>query len=164
MASGDTLLVFNATSASFPAANYATLDTRNQHLVLDFDAAADETAYFSSVMPRNYAGTTGLTVTIHWSATSATSGTCVWDVAFEAQPDDTFDLDADGFAAIQTVSATTATATGELAYDVITFTDGAQMDSVAVGESFRMSVMRNIDPSDDMAGDAEIHRIEIKET
>ena len=47
----------------------------------------------------------------------------------------------------------------------IAFTDGAQIDSLAVGESFRFKVTRKVaDAGDDMAGDAEILRCEIKET
>jgi len=45
----------------------------------------------------------------------------------------------------------------------VAFTDGAQMDSVAVGELFRIKVTRDA-ASDDAAGDAELHAVEIKET
>ncbi len=45
----------------------------------------------------------------------------------------------------------------------VTFTDGADMDSVAVGEGFRMKVTRDA-ASDTAAGDAELRFVEIKET
>jgi hypothetical protein len=45
----------------------------------------------------------------------------------------------------------------------VAFTDGADMDSVAVGESFRIKVTRDA-VSDDAAGDAEIFKIELRET
>ena len=56
MASGDTLLIFGALAAEFPAANYAPMDKRNAHMVLDFDAATNESIVFSGVMPQHYAG------------------------------------------------------------------------------------------------------------
>ncbi len=43
------------------------------------------------------------------------------------------------------------------------FTDGADMDSIAAGESFRVKVTRDA-ASDDAAGDAEILFLVIKET
>ena len=49
----------------------------------------------------------------------------------------------------------------------IAFTDGAQMDSMAVGEKFRLKISRDADSTndtDDMAGDAELHMVEIRET
>ena len=49
----------------------------------------------------------------------------------------------------------------------ITFTNGAQMDSLAVGEPYRLKVRRDADGTsgtDDVATDAQIIAIEIKET
>jgi len=58
-----------------------------------------------------------------------------------------------------------ASATGEPAYDTIAFTNGAQMDSLAAGESFRLRIYRDANNGDDdMAGDAQLLRIEIQET
>ncbi len=164
MASGDTLLIFTPLHNEPPAANYATLDTRNQHPVLDFDATTNESAVFSAVMPRNYAGTTGLTVYIHYSMSSAVANTVDWDVAFERIGDQQLDIDADSFAAVNSVDNTTVPGTSGFVDIVnITFTDGADMDSVAVGELFRIKITRDA-VSDDGAGDAELHAVEIKET
>lgn len=164
MASGDTLLVFTPHGNQPPTTVYATFTTRNTHLLLAFDAAADEYAYFAGVLPRNYAGS-GVTVTIIWLAATATSGEAVWAVAWERHQDDATDLDADSFAADQTVTATCANVSGEPAYDTIAFTDGAQMDSLAVGESFRLRIFRDADNGDDdMVGDAQLLRIEVRET
>lgn len=44
MASGDTLLIFTPQCNEPPAVDFATLDLRNSHLVLDFDATAIESA------------------------------------------------------------------------------------------------------------------------
>lgn len=167
MASTDTLAVFTALNNEPPAASYATLDTRNSVPVLDFDDSADESAVFGGVLPANYDGG-GLTVTLVWMATSATTGGVSWDASIEAHPDDTFDIDADGFAAANNSgSATTASATGEQQYTNITFTDGADMDSLAAGESFRIKITRDANgttATDDMAGDAELLRVIVKET
>ena len=163
MSSGDTLLTFHPYNNEPPAANYATLDLRNIHPVLDFDATTNESAIFSAIMPRNYAGG-GLTVYIHYSMTSAEADTVDWDVAFERIGDEQLDIDGDSFAAVNSVDDTTVPGTTGLVDIVnVTFTSGADMDSVAVGELFRIQVIRDA-ASDDAAGDAELHAVEIKET
>ena len=163
MASGDTLLIFAPHDDEPPASNFATLDLRNGHPALDFDDTVNESAVFSGVMPRNYGGG-GLTVYIHFSMTSATSGDVDWDVAFERIGDQQQDLDADGFAGVNAVDNTTVPATSGLVDIVnVTFTDGADMDSIAVGEKFRIKVTRDA-ASDTATGDAELAAIEIKET
>ena len=164
MASGNTLLIFTPQNNEPPASDYATFDTRNSHLVLDFnDATPNESAVFSAIMPRNYAGS-GLTVYLHYAMTSATSGDIDWDVSFERIGDQQQDLDTDGFAAVQSIDNVTVPGTSGLVDIVsIAFTDGAQMDSIAVGESFRMKVTRD-GIADSASGDAELLAIEIKET
>lgn len=164
MASGDTLLIFRPQDNEPVASDFATLDTRNLHPVLDFDATTNESSVFSAVMPRSYAGTTGLTVFLHYALTSATSGTVDWDVAFERIGDQQLDIDGDSFAAVNSVDNTTVPGTAGLVDIVsVTFTDGADMDSVAVGEGFRMKVTRDA-ANDDATGDAELRFVEIKET
>ncbi len=163
MASGDTLVAVNALNAEVPSSNFATLDVRNKVPVLDFDADADESVEFGLIMPRSY-GSSGLTVTVGWMASSATTGDVTWDLAFMSVSDDADDLDSKAFAAANTVTATTASASGEVKYSTITFTDGADMDSIAVGEYFRMKLTRDVSDNDDMLGDAELVFIEIKET
>lgn len=163
MASGDTLCRFDPKSNEPPSSNFATLDRRNGHYVLDFDASTNEDAIWSDVMPRNYGGG-GLTVYIHYAMTSATSGDIDWDVAFERIGDQQQDIDSDGFAAANSVDNTTVPGTsGNVDIVNVTFTDGADMDSVAVGESFRIKVTRDA-ASDTASGDAELVKVEIKET
>ncbi len=167
MASGDTIATFSPLSNEPPAtaATFATLDTRNAHPTLDFDdAAATEAAVFSFVLPRNYAGG-GITVYLHWAATSATTGNVIWRTSFEdvgtAQ-----DTDSDGFATAVTWSA--AATSGTSGVCVITsqaHTNGAQIDSLAVGELGRLKVERlGSNGSDSMTGDAELMAVELKET
>ena len=164
MASGDTLLIFHPYNNEPPASNYATLDTRNSHPCLDFDATTNESAVFSSVMPQHYAGTTGVTVYIHYAMSSATSDTVDWDAAFELIGDQDLDIDGDSFAAVNSVDDTTVPGTSGLVDIVsIAFTDGADMDSVTPGDSFRLKITRDAS-SDDAAGDAELYKIEVRET
>lgn len=156
---------FTANQAFLPAASYATQDTRNTHPVLDFDAAADECAYFGGFLNGSYAGG-GLNVVLAWMATSATTGATGWLVSIEAHPDDALDLDSDSFVADNSASATTASATGEVQYTTVAFTDGADMDSLVAGESYRLRVCRDGDGSvvtDDMAGDAELYKVIVAE-
>ncbi len=162
-AAADTLVVFTPLSNEPPASNFATPDLRNSHPVLDFDATTNESSVFSGVMPRRYGGG-GVTVYIHYAMTSATSGNIDWDVAFERIGDQQQDLDADGFAAVNSVDNTTVPGTTGLVDIVsITFTDGADMDSVAAGESFRLQVTKDA-VSDTAAGDGELVKVEVKET
>lgn len=146
-----------------PASNYATLDLRNVHPVLDFDATTNESAVFTGRLPSTY-GANGVTVDIAYSMTSATSLTVDWDVEFERIGDSQLDIDADSFAAANSVDDTTVPGTsGHVDVVSVTFTDGADMDSVAAGEQFRIRITRDA-ASDDATGDAELHWVRVRET
>lgn len=163
MASGDSLLIFTPQQNEPPTTNYATLDTRNSHPVLDFDTTTGESAVFKGIVPRNYAGG-GITVYVHASLTSATSGTLGWLVAFERVSDSQQDIDADGFAGNQTITAATVPGTsGNVSILNVAVTNGANMDSIAVGEGFRLKITRDV-ANDTAAGDAELWAVELKET
>lgn len=162
MASGDTLLVFTPLQNEPPTASFATLDTRNSHPVLDFDGGSDESAVFSGVMPQLYAGG-GVTVYLHY-AVDGVAGDIDWDVAFERIGDQQLDIDGDSFAAVNSVDGTSVPGTTGLVDIVgVAFTDGADMDSVAVGESFRVKITR--DGTNDVNNDdAQLVKVEIRET
>ena len=163
MAIGDTLCRFTPLHNEPPSSNSATIDLRNQHPVLDFNDTTNESAVFSDVMPRNYGGN-GLTVYLHYAMSSAVSGTVDWDVSFERIGDQQQDIDSDDFAAANSVDDTTVPGTSGLVDIVnITFTNGADMDSIAVGEGFRIKTTRDA-TNDDASGDAELLFVEIKET
>ena len=166
MATGDTLGVFTPYQNEPPATIYATLDTRNAHPCLDFDGSADEEAVFTSILPRHYGGG-GLTVYLHVGFTSATTGSAFWQVGIERMDDGTLDLDADSIAAFQGAAGNPNATNGVMTLVTVTFTAGAQMDSLAVGEMFRLKVRRDADGTagtDDVTTDAELFGIEIKET
>lgn len=163
MAAGDTLLIFGPYHNEPPASNYATLDLRNLHPCLDFDDTTNESAVFSGVLPRHYAGG-GVTVYLHYAMTSAEADTVDWDVAFERIGDGQQGLDTDGFADANSTDDTVVPGTSGLVDIVsVAFADGADMDSVAAGETFRLKVTRDA-ASDDATGDAELFAIEIRET
>ena len=164
MASGDTLLIFLPQMVEPPSSNYATLDLRNQHPVLDFNDTTNESAVFSGIMPQNYAGTTGVTVYLHFAMSTASSGDVDWDVAFELIGDQDQNIDSDSFAAVNSVDDTTVPGTAGLVDIVsVAFTDGADMDSVLAGDGFRIKITRDA-ASDSASGDAELRFIEIRET
>jgi hypothetical protein len=159
------MCVFTPLNNEPPSSNFATADLRNGHPVLDFDAATDEDAIFTSLLPRHYAGG-GLTVTVIWGATSATSGNVIWNSSIERLEDEGTDTDADSFATAQASAAVACPATsGALQYTTITHSSGANMDSLAAGELFRIKITRDANnASDTMTGDAELFAIEVRES
>ena len=164
MASGNSLVIFTPQNNEPPAAAFATLDTRNAHLVLDFDGATDEEAVFKAIMPTNYAGG-GLTVKVHVAFTSATSGTANIECHLERITG--LDIDADSFAAMQDIGVTANGTSGIEVVGSITFTDGAAMDSIVVGDLFRLKIRRDADGTngtDDITTDMELLGIEVTET
>lgn len=164
MAAGDTLLVFGALQNEAPSSDYAVPYSRNARFVLAFDDAADQAAVFTGILPRHYAGG-GLTVSLVFAMDTATTGDVVWTAAIE-RIGTSQDLDADGFAAAQSSGAVAVAGTaGVPVVATIAFTDGAQMDSLAVGEAFRIRVVRDADNGDDDAsGDAHLVVLELRET
>ena len=98
---------------------------------------------------------------------TATSGTISLDVQFMSITDNVDDVDTASYADNNNANPTAATASGSVRYTDITFTDGADMDSVLKNEYFRMNVTRDADgttSTDDMTGDMEYVFIKIKET
>lgn len=163
MSSGDVLAIFSALHNAPPSSNAATPDQRNSHDVLDFDATTNESAIFGGYLPDNYDGG-GLTVFLAYSMSSAISNTVDWDAEIERIGDQQQDVDADSFAAANSVDNTTVPGTsGNVDVVSIAFTDGADMDSLAAGEQFRIRITRDA-ANDDAAGDAELHYVIIKET
>lgn len=171
---GDLLAVFVPQHAELPATNYATLDAiaaaTGSRPCLDFDSATDESAIFTGTMPNNYSAATGVTVKIKFSMDSANTGTknVVWDVAFE-RCEDAVALGPAGndFAAVNSVTAVVDNTANnlEVSTGVVTFTAGADMDSVVAGDVFRLKLTRDANNvSDDATGDAQVIAVEIWET
>jgi hypothetical protein len=156
-------VVFPALANEPPASAFATLDTRNSHPVLDFDAGTDESAVFRGVLPSAYAGG-GLNVKLIWAATSATAGNVLWYVGMERIPAGSLDIDADSFGTGNSSVVATDSVSGETTETTITLSSGAQMDSTAAGEMFRLVVIRDANnASDTMTGDAELLAVVVTE-
>ncbi len=135
---------------------------RNGVLVADFDASTPESLIFRGVLPAHYSGG-GLTLEIFWLGKTATTGEVVWGAAIEAGGTD---LDSDSFATEQEAAAATTSGTSGIeTKTTITFSSGANMDSLAAGGSFRLKLRRIADDvDDDMAGDAQLLSLNLKET
>ena len=133
--------------ASTPAENFP---------VYLFNATTDDHLdFYCRLWPNYTAG--GLSVSLAWAADSATSGNTVWAVAIRAFPDDAEDMDASHTYDYNSITVAAPSAAGEIVYDPVTFTDGADMDSVSGGQYFVMRVKRDADNgSDTMTGDAYI--------
>ena len=160
MASGDTLLPCPATSGVAPISNGATFKTRNQRPIAEFPAGVETSIDFILVMPQHYAGG-GVDNVLIWSMAIATSGDVDWSTSFERVGVGQQNLDQDGFAAgvsnlNNPVPAATLTAETQISH-----TDGAQIDSIQVGELFRLRVTRLA--TDQAAGHAQLHYVEIRE-
>lgn len=173
MASGNTLLNLLPMGDNPPATIGAQIDfiigtsaPVEWFPVLAFDATAVEYAdWHGLIMPMHYSGG-GLTCTIVSSA-GATTGGLVWAVALRRFQDDAEDADttAQTYDYNTVTIGTLASAIGEQTYDDITFTNGADMDSVAAGEMFSLRVRRDTgNASDTLSTDAFLWTIHIKET
>jgi hypothetical protein len=152
-----TYAVFASTDNQPPATAFATLDTRNSVAVLDFDDTTDESAVFVGIIPEAASLGSGLKIRLHWMATTATSGDCIWDVSLERM---TTDLDSDSFDTI--ASATTATS-GTSGIPTVTEITLTTIDSITAGDGFRLKVTRDANnASDTMTGDAELVVVEVR--
>lgn len=161
MAANETLAIWEAIAGIPPTSAAATLDLRGAHLVLDFDASTNESIYFTSVLPKHYAGGQ-LACRLHWMATSATSGNVRWSAAFERLEAGGPDLDATDFqTAVQANGAANGTS-GKLTVTTLTL---AALDSAAAGDAFRIGIGRvaNDATNDTMTGDAELLAVELVE-
>lgn len=169
MASGKPVVeVLNALP---PGSTAATRDVRvggsspaESAEVFDFDASTIEYMDFLCRLSEDYAGG-GLTFTLPWSASSATSNAVRWGIAIRRLQDDAEDIDTSQTYDFNDVDDTCASASGELSYPTITFTNGADMDSWAAGELAIVRVRRNASHANDtMTGDAELWGLFGKET
>jgi hypothetical protein len=169
MASGNTLLHIPALSGSPPATLAAQFDfiagtsTPAESIpVIAFDPTTVEYMDFRYKMPQNYAG--GGVTAIICSGAGTTTGTLQWAIAFRAFKDDADDLDTTAKTYdYNTVNiATLANVVGEVTYDNITFTNGADMDSLAAGDEFILRIRRDTG-SDTASTDAYLHGIELRE-
>ena len=165
MASGDTMLIWDATAGKpggFSTGN-APDSVRNGVPIKVFADSADTSCIFYGVLPRRYGGG-GLTVKLHAFGAAASATTVRWGAAIERG---TTDIDADSFAADKTNGMTLSGTSGISTNVDIAFTAGAQMDSLAAAEPFRLKVRRDgngLTGTDDHTADAQLWLVELRET
>lgn len=160
MATTDSLITLMPGAYEPPATIYATLDFRNAQPCLDFDGATDEEAVWSFIVPSHYAAG-GFTCILHWAFTSAVAGTMNVEVSVERG---STDKDADSFAAMTDGSVTPDGTSGIETQQTVVL---ANMDSIVAGDLCRLKVRRDADGTngtDDIATDAELYGIEVRET
>lgn len=155
------VICFNALANEPPTSNYATLDSRNNHPILDFDTTTQETAIFSGVVPNSYDNSSGFTVDVFAALTSATSGTLGWDVAFESLA--TQDMDSDGFATAKTITATAVPGTSGQLLKLSVALSHSEIDGLTAGTAFRLRVRRDV-ANDTATGDAELRMVVVRQT
>jgi hypothetical protein len=92
-------------------------------------------------------------------ATTATSGNVRWGVQIERC---TTDLDADSF---DTATLVTSAANGTSGIVTIAEITATAIDSLAVGDTFRIKIYRDADDAtnDTMSGDAELIAVEVQQ-
>jgi len=154
-----TYAVFTPLDAQPPASNFATLDTRNNIAVLEFDGGTtDESTTFVGIMPEAASLGSGLKVRIHWMADTATSGNVRWGVQFE---DMVTDLDSDSF---DTAAEANGAANGTSGIPTVTEITITTIDSIAAGDAFRLKVYREASDTtnDTMSGDAQLIAVEVR--
>jgi hypothetical protein len=157
---GSTWPLWEASAAVQPAANFAQIDSRNNHVCMAFDAATAESVIFSGILPGDYAGT-GLSVDLLWTAATAVAGNCVWQVAVERVGVGVLDIDADNFSAAQSATTAAPGTSGFLAKTTINIANGA-IGGLVAGERFRLKVTRDAaNAADTMVGDAQIHNVKL---
>jgi hypothetical protein len=152
-----TYAAFTAEHNQPPATAFATLDTRNSAVCLDFDDTTDESAVFVGIIPEGASLGSGLKIRLHWAATTATSGDVRWDVQLERM---TTDLDSDSFDTVASATASTSGTSGILTVTEITLTT---IDSVTAGDGFRLKVTRKpTNNADTLSGDCELYICEVR--
>lgn len=164
MSTGESLLLFLPNHKLGVKLFGAYFQLRNRHPILKFNGTYAVYVTYSAAMPIHYGGN-GITLYIHYSVETATSGSIIFETQFERVGDQQQDIDSDGFAPYQTSSATTIPSTSGLV-DVMTIShaDGSQMDNIVAGDSFRLRMRRRPGLAGDTVNDfVELLAIEMRE-
>lgn len=156
-----TRFVLTPESAHFPSANFPALSAVNARPVLAFDAAAQETCYWTFVAPQGLSG--ALTAIVHLFGNAAGTNPTYWEAAVEAiTPSDAVDLDsATDFDTVNAGNVAMPATQGHQTSISIALTNA---DGIAAGDYVRFSLARDADNgSDTFAADAYVTAVEIRE-
>lgn len=171
MASGDIVgyvgsIMGPATGAAFPNAIAGASTPAERVPVWEFGTTTDQYLDLYCVLGPGYGGG-GLTIRLPWTATVNTNEARI-GAAIRRLENDADDLDSTSHSYdFNYADLTAPSAAGEVVYDDITFTNGADMDSVAAGESFILRITRDQDhANDDLAGTFQLlaNLVQIRET
>lgn len=157
-----TRAILTPESAHFPAANAPALTQVNRRFALAYDAATDETAFWTLAAPQGLTG--ALTLVVSYIMASATANNVVWAAQVEAVTDgDTVDLDAaTSFDTANTATDAVPGTAGYLGQASITLTNA---DGIAAGDYVRIAIFRDADNASDTAtGDAYLLAAELRDT
>jgi len=164
MASGDTLAAWLPGQNDWPNMTAAKMSRDVDYgFFLEHDPDTDMAVIFSGVMPSAYGGG-GVTLEIDYLMATATSGDVVLAAAFQSLAVGQ-DLSGSVVWSNQQVTDTVPATAETVATAQITFTDGAQMDSVAAGDAFRLRFARlGSDAVDTAAGNFRALAVRLKES
>lgn len=151
-----TKAVFTPLDNQPPAANFATIDTRNSIALLAFDETTEESAIFVGVMPEGASLGSGLTVTVK-SVAVATTGDFRLGAAWMRC---NTDIDSDSFdTAVEATTTISATSGIPVSTDLTT----TNIDGITAGDMFRLKIYRDTsDGGDTMSGDLQCLTFEVK--
>lgn len=156
------LYTFSANDAEFPSTNFPQLTTANSQLVLAFDAATDETAFWKFVAPSGI--TTPLYADVYYSMASATSNAIAVEIAIEAVTEnDALNINTtSSFDTTNTATDTVPGSTGYLGVVSVTLTNN---DSIAQYDKCRLQFNRNANDAGDTAtGDMYLWHIVLRDS
>lgn len=117
-------------------------------------------AVWCCYLPLTYSGK-GLEVELHIAGSTGSATDATFEVSIERMVDGQ-DMSGSSFAAANSVNITMNATAERKASGTVTFTDGADMDSLAAGECFRILIARPT--GDTYAGDVRLYRAVINET
>lgn len=157
-------LQFDAISAMLHTSNFPQLVKNNGTnfpvMGLAFDAATDESAYWTAIA-ESY-GSGNLTAVFYWYADSASSGDVIWGAQIGAitANTDSQDIETKALASAQTVTDSHLGTTGQRLHSAsLTISN---LDSIAADDWFVLKAYRDADnASDTMTGDAILVLLEL---
>lgn len=158
MASGDVVLEIQgspnptAADSALPTTVSGGSTPAEDILVWSFGASTNH--HLDLIVSLHDYGGGGINLHLVWSAASGTTGTCRLQAAFRRMEDDAVQLSASHSYDYNQVDAAAPSALTEVSYDTISFTDGADMDSLANGETGILRIRRDTTVGGGMSGDA----------
>jgi len=160
MASGDSLLTFTPLDNRPPASNFATLDTRGDFVILDFDDAIDEAGQFYAIVPSHYSGG-NLVAAVTWTSSSAITGNALLRVeATRLASGANLDVPP-AVGDSESITMAAPATNGNL---VVSETAPLTVSSLAAGDILLVVLTRlATDVSDTLIGDVELFTVEIRE-